>query len=152
LTDHVDRRRADGRAVKTVYTNWVPPLVLWSELKVASYFSLPQVVGVMFNRDTAREAIRRANLAAPFEIVRRDTPGARSTVAHLMYSRMFFGTVPAGPSAVAAICADPALDVAAVTSVRDDRRLAPADVEIIDCDLIRSGASATPPSPEHAAK
>jgi hypothetical protein len=41
---------------------------IWDSLRAESFFHIQQVQGLLFSRDTAREAARRARLACPFEM------------------------------------------------------------------------------------
>ena len=63
--DAVDTAIASGRPV--VYSDRLLPAQVWSALGMPAYFSLYQVAGVMFNKETALESQRRAALTEPFQ-------------------------------------------------------------------------------------
>lgn len=60
---------------QTVYTDWANAQDLWMDVTANSYFHLSQTIGVIFNRDTAIEAMRRAAIVGPFERRRSQRPG-----------------------------------------------------------------------------
>jgi len=149
LARHLDERASMGKATMTIYTNWAPPVTVWTRFHTASYFTLAQAIGVIFSRETAMEVARRAALVAPFEVMHADSDGGRSQVARLMYARLFPGTQTGDLPGVARLCADHGVDVLSITDVPEPARLSAGDISIVDCDDMVN-RTASPPSAEPA--
>jgi hypothetical protein len=78
VREYFERWHPPGARPLTVYEGiWVWERVdfVWFELKARSYFSLAQVSGVLFSRETALETERRASIVRPFELERYKTAG-----------------------------------------------------------------------------
>ena len=138
-------RRA-GNPTPTIYTDWLAPQILWTDLHAKSYFSLIQAAGVMFSRATADEVIRRARIVHPFEARRYHRPSELlATNPKLMVERLFPGgtrdTTPS-PDDLARLCGDPVLDLAMITGPRlSDRSVGNGTMHIYDCRDIRAASA-----------
>jgi hypothetical protein len=91
---------------------------LWFDLRVPSYFSMPQLAGNVFSRGTAMEGQRRAALVAPFELeMARHNRIMLPPHKPRQLEAMFREDLQADPPGVADLlnlCADEDLDLAVV--------------------------------------
>jgi hypothetical protein len=146
VREYLSARRDPRGANPTVYVDWGPAHGVWIELRANSYFHLTQAVGVMFSRDTAIEAMRRARLAAPFELHRYNQPSTTlAYVARLMVDRIFEADrqVPSPSSEdLLRLCGDPILDFAIIKrAALPGEALNNGRVHIYDCRQLRSTSS-----------
>jgi hypothetical protein len=70
VRDHLGRAGAPAGRRPTVYGDWGRTDYLWIHLGVTSYFVWDQLAGVLFSRETAAEAGRRALIIGRFELDR----------------------------------------------------------------------------------
>ena len=70
LQNYLTERWQDNKVRPTVYSFMGRVNYLWVDARAKSYFDFAQIVGVLFNRQTAMEGQRRARIAGPFEIER----------------------------------------------------------------------------------
>jgi hypothetical protein len=70
VRDYLGKHANSDGTRPTVYCPLGHVNYLWVDLRAKSYFDWAQVVGVMFNRETAVEARRRAVLVRAFELAR----------------------------------------------------------------------------------
>jgi hypothetical protein len=70
VREYLHARRPANDPLPTVYSFMGRVDYLWVDVRAKSYFDCSQIVGVLFNRKTAMEAQRRAQVAGPFEIER----------------------------------------------------------------------------------
>jgi hypothetical protein len=83
----------------SVYDNvWADARFIWFDLNATNYFHLVQLSGVLFNRGTAIEGGRRADIVRPFEIERRQAMGAYISFWDDVMNRNMFGSTSAPPS------------------------------------------------------
>jgi hypothetical protein len=112
------------------------------QFRTNSYFHLAQVVGVLFSRQTAIEATRRAAIVAPFEAKRyAEAAEFEPRIVRLMAQRLFGPTV--GERSVGALrqlCADGAIDFAVLkNSTLPAEVITNGQIKIYDCRQLRSG-------------
>ncbi len=70
VRNFLQERRPSQSPLPTVYCFMGRAEYLWVDMRAKSYFDWAQIVGVLFNRRTAMEGHRRAQIVAPFEIDR----------------------------------------------------------------------------------
>jgi hypothetical protein len=68
--DFLVQQHSAGAPLPTVYSDWGRIDYVWVDLHTKSYFDWAQVVGVLFNRQTAAEGRRRAAIVSRFEMER----------------------------------------------------------------------------------
>jgi len=126
----------------TIYMDWGSAGDAWMQFRTNSYFHLAQVVGVLFSRQTAIEATRRAAIVAPFEAKRyAEAAEFEPRIVRLMAQRLFGPTV--GERSVGALrqlCADGAIDFAVLkNSTLPAEVITNGQIKIYDCRQLRSG-------------
>lgn len=83
----------------SVYDNvWADARFVWFDLNATNYFHLVQLSGVVFNRGTAIEGGRRADIVRPFELERRQAMGPYVSFWDDVMHRNMFGETSAAPS------------------------------------------------------
>jgi hypothetical protein len=132
-----------GRS-RSFYLNWGPVTHTWVELGGTSYFHLNQVVGIMFNRETAAEAMRRAAIVQTFERSRYVGPrNPVSGVTRLMVDRLFRPSTSA-PSRIdlLRLCAEPELELVVLKQdFVGQPHATNGRVEIHDCRRLRGNGA-----------
>src|SRR5262249_49990186 len=133
------RARAAGRD-RPLSVYWIADLrYLWFEARVHSYFNTVQLSGCVYNRGTALEGRRRADLVGPFEVEElRRTPLAEPwQSAMLCLFGLPEGTEPT-PEGLLRLCGDEGLDfvvlerpVAGIPCASDGK------LYIFDCGQLR---------------
>jgi hypothetical protein len=114
VRDHLVQRHITGAPLPTVYSDWGRVDHVWVDLHTKSYFDWAQVVGVLFNKQTAAEGRRRAALVAPFAMDRLREEGAfipavfRDALGRL--HRLPLDCAEATEDDVARLCREPGLD------------------------------------------
>jgi hypothetical protein len=143
---YLEQRNPTG-AVLTVYAPyWDRVDYLWFVLRVKSYYSLTQVVGVIFSRQTAIEARRRGDVVRPFELDRyRATSQFLSYSVKAMVDRLFrpeLGMSPPTTADLSRLCRpDEAVDVVVLQQDFDGLFSASnGRVFIYECARIRTAA------------
>jgi hypothetical protein len=68
VKDFFKTHYSEGSGVPTIHWPALNPKRIWFDLRAKSYFSWVQMAGAMFNRDTALEGHRRAQLVARFDL------------------------------------------------------------------------------------
>jgi hypothetical protein len=125
----------------TIYMDWGAPGDAWLRLHASSYFELTQVVGVIFSRQTAQEAARRARTVAPFEARRHAEDREFSPQNLRLMTDRLFGLSPPAPSlqALQRLCTDEAVDYAALEeSIDPAESISNGTIHIYDCRQFRT--------------
>jgi len=139
-------RRAGGERPPTIYWTGARADTIWLRLDGCSYYGFVQLAGLLFNRDTAEEAFRRARLVGAFEVGHyrrfRDTyPPAWDDWLHDLHGVRFADAEPTGED-LFRLATDPALDF--VVSDRDlggPFLASDGTVYVYDCARLRALAS-----------
>ena len=102
-------RAGAGGETPTIYAGaWEDVEYVWFRLRAKSYFALAQVVGVVFSRETAMEASRRADVVRAFELDRYHAARAPAPeLTRRMMRRLFAedaGVSPPTRADVARLC------------------------------------------------
>ena len=114
MQDYFAKHAAGRHTPPTVYCSLGCVNYLWIDLHAKSYFDWNQIVGVMFSRQTAVEAHRRALLVRAFEIARvRENLDLASedvkTAVRLLYETDFDYPAPSVAD-LRRLCQEPELD------------------------------------------
>lgn len=139
-------RRAETDRPPTIYWTSARADTIWLRLDGCSYFGFIQLAGLLFNRDTAEEAFRRARLVGAFEVAYyrrfRDTyPPDWDDWLQDLYGVRYDDANPTGED-LFRLATDPALDY-----VVTDRDLgcpflaSDGTVYVYDCARLRALAS-----------
>lgn len=128
----------------TVYCSFGPIEWIWLDLQANSYFNRLQIVGAIFNRDTARESLRRAAYVKRFEFERvRDIlhllPDEEKLRCRLLFGDEFDSLPRPGLADLQIVCKDPAVDYVAVKERFEGLYSATnGEIYIYDCARIRA--------------
>ena len=141
-------RRGDTARRLTIYApDWDRADYLWFDLHATSYYTLTQVVGVIFSRETALEAQRRSELVRSFELNRHGgTYGMPPENTKIMIRRLFKPGLAApevGPEDLRRVCAiDEGVDVVLLDRALDDSFSASnGALFVYECAHIRTARS-----------
>ncbi|MBI3823010.1 MAG: hypothetical protein HY289_10085 [Planctomycetes bacterium] len=108
-----DQVRADGKR-PSVYCSFGRSDLLWIDARTTSYFSIIQTAGVMFNRRTAEELQRRAEVVAKFEMARQRqetlTPDPSKEAALSALFKVDFHCPEPARDDLIRLCREPGLD------------------------------------------
>jgi hypothetical protein len=93
------QRPHTSSVLPSVYDNvWEDAQFVWFKLNATNYFHLVQLSGVLFNRGTAIEGVRRADIVRPFETQFRNAIGPYLSFWGDMMHRNMFGPTSAPPA------------------------------------------------------
>jgi hypothetical protein len=155
VREYLARHRAPGAAPPTVYCSLGYVNYLWVDCRSKSYFDWNQIVGVMFQRQTALESRRRALLVRAFEMARvREDAEFLSRDAQrslrLLFETDFDHPAPSVLD-VRRLCQEPGLDFLVLK--QDFPGLAPTatgQLFIYDCRQVRAALGLPEPNPVSA--
>jgi hypothetical protein len=97
----------------TIYASLGRPDLLWIDVGANSYFDIIQTAGVMFNRKTAVEIQRRAELVAKFEMAHQRSGIPIDDVRKVGLENLFkipFQSAAPTQDDLVALCSEPGLD------------------------------------------
>jgi hypothetical protein len=138
--------QGSGAQLKTLYCDWCSASDHWLVLGVNSYFNQAQLVGVIFERQTAMEARRRARLVSPFEWRRYQRPDEPAGFLGAETLRRLVGQPVEPPTAAALrrLCSDAIVDAVVLRDplVEVEGRTN-GRIHIYDCRQLNLGAFAT---------
>lgn len=150
--DFLARRQKGESSLPTVYSDWGRIDYVWVDLHTKSYFDWAQVVGVLFNRQTAAEGRRRAALVSRFEMQRLRKEAAfipepfKEALSRLFHDD--FDGPPPTLDDIARLCEEPGLDYVVVR--KEFPGLVAADngrVFIYECRQVRAALGRSAASP-----
>jgi hypothetical protein len=134
--------RWTGSGPPTVYWPGRPVRTVWLDLRMNSYFSLPQLAGNTFSRGNAVEGSRRTEVAAPFELDRFRRDFGRHT--HLTGEDLgdLSDLPPPSPEQFRDLVADPAVDFVVLPTDFGGSVASNGSVFVYDCrERRRSGVT-----------
>lgn len=98
----------------TIYAAYNRPDLLWIDVRANSYFDIIQSAGVIFNRDTAKEVQRRAELVGKFEMqLQRSRALFLNDSEKIGFEKLYkinFDSPPPTQDDLVRLCAEPSLD------------------------------------------
>lgn len=145
---YLDKRYGGSQETLTVYQAvWGNVSYVWFDLRAKSYYDLAQVVGVLFNRETAFEGQRRAKIVRSFELERwRPIKQFLAASDKMMMDRIFKperGISEPTPADLSRLCqASESVDIAILK--QEFQGLASATnghISIYECAMVRAGTT-----------
>lgn len=141
----------------TIYSAFGRPHLVWIDARANSYFDIIQTAGVMFNRRTAQEIDRRAELVGKFEMHgQRDKElfldDAKKAGMENLFKVPFDCPEPTSAD-LTRLCQDPGLDLVVIPQEFPGLySAANGRVFVYECRKIRAALSPAPPQATVAAR